>query len=383
MAKMAFFKLGSYLSYTPDANFDIGSGDYKIQFDILSAPNQYLLEVTVSPEGVDEYEGVNAVRDGIKHSVIIERVAGIKTVTVDSVVQSSASTGDGNDLSNAFFGEIGKFSAYLAALFGYAFYYTGYLSNVKIYSGDTLLLDMPLTEDLLDHSANEYVITNTGVELLEVGDTIDFVEGEQLSEANDSGQYLSGALVGGEAFVLDMTPIVGSNFNLRVSSAVVTAYGINKASCAYRFTLDEAITQGKIIRSAQIVLKDNGGISFESGVKARIRCEKAAAPAVFSDLTDYASRRLNLTTAYVSFDDVQQFESATVRAIDITSIVQEVVTNFSPTAIAVFIDDETLGTTEGQMYQFMAVFDEEFAPEIVIQYEDASAVSKKIMIKRN
>ena len=53
MAKMAFFKFGSYLSYTPDANFNIGNGDYKIQFDILSAPNQYFGEVTVSPEGLD------------------------------------------------------------------------------------------------------------------------------------------------------------------------------------------------------------------------------------------------------------------------------------------------------------------------------------------
>ena len=79
---------------------------------------------------------------------------------------------DTGELAAWVFGTIGKLTAALEGFIGSALPFTGYVGNVKIYINDVLMLDMPMTEDLLDHSANAYEITNVGVTLVDVGGSV-------------------------------------------------------------------------------------------------------------------------------------------------------------------------------------------------------------------
>jgi len=376
MAKMAFFDGNSFLSSAYDIFAGVGSGEWRVTFNakLLSVNNCDILSVNdniiyasqrivaydfwrvvkvayiLTPYSDFTYgqiDGANNVQlfniystpDVIKievDGVSLEDGPWSNSISWDLHSTALASEGTwaiGRGLETGTISSTGPF--------------LGFISNFKVYHGETLVLHLPLTEDFVDISGNAIDMTNNGISFIDA----------DLVKSVASGA-LNGVINVNDSWMLSADAEVTLGF---VGNAVTSL--ATKAGFAVYYTLPATIPMGTVLPSgyAKIYLQAvNSGYPTGSGTKARVTGEKNAAAVPLASLADYQARRgtivggaddTRITTANVTFDDITTTPTI-FEAIDVTSVLQEIVNLGDTTSVLFFVDDHEGRSTADHLYGF-------------------------------
>jgi hypothetical protein len=195
------------------------------------------------------------------------------------------------------------------------------------------------------------------------------VRGRQIN-LNDCGNYLN--IIGlGELFTTNTTPYTGGN--VAITGMLITGQA-TKESCCWRYVLDSTIPKGSTITSAIIKLKEVIPGMPSTGAVCQIRCQKASAPAAFTEggLADYLSRRGQLTTAHIDYTREQVADTEV--EIDITDLLNEIVADYDLSNVAVFMDDEAGASTDDNVFAWYNHdgTGDDYISTILISYEEGT-----------
>lgn len=317
-------------------------------------------DYTQGESGVpDENEGrlslplilsLSRVDDNLWHSIVYKRESGVVTLEIDSVLQSSIeSTREyGNE-------------PYSMPKIGHSYetdsLYRGLLKNLKITVNDVVYLDMPFSEDLLDHSATANPFIN---EWAEAGGLVTLVD-ENITTypAAPSSYEWDGETCchiyknDGEENWTYLTVSTGGN----IIAGDLTGYGYKRLRGCALIEFETPIPKGATLNSFTIGTR--GAEVAVGDWYGKISVELSNNPSLPVTAEEFSSR---VKSSYVVYDSDNQWMD------DFKSAIQSLLSSDDVSSLLVFFEDNEGSSATNSAYGISSI-------RIVYKYTENSGGS--------